>query len=95
MEEAILRSTVYPISMGIPKKKRFKQYPIGYFPIDLTEVRTAEGKRYLFVAVDRPSKFVFYPPCETRDPAPPSLTFSSCFRKQPHRFISNPLRLSP
>jgi len=41
------------------KKKKFKKYPIGYFHIDLTEVRTAEGKLCLFVAVDRTSKFAF------------------------------------
>src|SRR6202167_5370361 len=40
-----------------PAKKKFKVYPIGYFHIDLTEVRTAEGKLYLFVAIDRTSKF--------------------------------------
>jgi len=42
----------------IPKKK-FKAYPIGYFHVDLTEVRTEEGKLYLFVAIDRTSKFAF------------------------------------
>ena len=31
--------------------------PIGFFPIDLAEVRTAEGKLNLFVAIDRTSKF--------------------------------------
>jgi transposase-like protein len=41
-----------------PAKKRFKRYPIEYFHIDLTEVRTAEGKLTLFVAIDRTSKFV-------------------------------------
>jgi hypothetical protein len=41
-----------------PAKKRFKRYPIGYFHIDLAEVRTAEGKLNLFVAIDRTSKFV-------------------------------------
>jgi transposase-like protein len=40
-----------------PAKKRFKRYPIGYFHIDLAEVRTAEGKLNLFVAIDRTSKF--------------------------------------
>jgi IS30 family transposase len=39
-----------------PAKKRFKRYPIGYFHIDLAEVRTAEGKLNLFVALDRTSK---------------------------------------
>jgi IS30 family transposase len=42
-----------------PAKKRFKRYPIGYFHIDLAEVRTAEGKSNLFVALDRTSKFAF------------------------------------
>jgi hypothetical protein len=36
-----------------------KRYPIGYFHLDIAEVRTEEGKLYLFVAVDRTSKFVF------------------------------------
>src|SRR5471032_1706054 len=40
-----------------PKRKKFDTYPIGYFHIDLAEVRTAEGKLYLFVAIDRTSKF--------------------------------------
>jgi IS30 family transposase len=40
-----------------PAKKRFKRYPIGYFHIDLAQVRTAEGKLNLFVAIDRTSKF--------------------------------------
>jgi transposase InsO family protein len=40
-------------------KKRFKSYPIGFFHIDLAEVQTAEGKLYLFVAIDRTSKFAF------------------------------------
>ncbi len=30
-----------------PAKKTFKAYPIGYFHIDIAEVQTAEGKRYL------------------------------------------------
>ncbi len=42
-----------------PAKKKFKAYPIGYFHIDIAEVRTAEGKLYLFVAIDRTSKFAF------------------------------------
>jgi transposase InsO family protein len=40
-----------------PSKKKFDIYPIGFFHIDLAEVRTAEGKLYLFVAIDRTSKF--------------------------------------
>ena len=40
-------------------KKRFKAYPIGYFHLDIAEVRTEAGKLHLFVAVDRTSKFAF------------------------------------
>ena len=42
-----------------PDKKKFKAYPVGYFHIDIAEVRTAEGKLYLYVAIDRTSKFAF------------------------------------
>ena len=38
-----------------PGRKKFERYPIGYFHVDLAEVRTAEGKLYLFVAIDRSS----------------------------------------
>lgn len=41
------------------RKKAFKHYPIGYFHIDIAEVRTEEGKLHLFVAIDRTSKFAF------------------------------------
>jgi hypothetical protein len=40
-------------------KPSFKPYPIGYFHIDIAEVRTEEGKLHLFVAVDRTSKYAF------------------------------------
>ena len=40
-------------------KKKFKSYPIGFFHVDIAEVQTAEGKLYLFVAIDRTSKFAF------------------------------------
>lgn len=40
-------------------KKKFKAYSIGYFHIDIAEVRTEEGKLYLFVAIDRTSKFAY------------------------------------
>ena len=49
-----------PLGDAAPKdKKRFKAYPIGYFHIDIAEVRTREGKLYLFVAIDRTSKFAY------------------------------------
>src|ERR1700735_191986 len=40
-------------------KRKFKAYPIGYFHIDIAEVRTAQRKLYLLVAIDRTSKFAF------------------------------------
>ena len=40
-----------------PVRKKFKAYPIGYFHVDLAEVRTEQGKLYLLVAIDRTSKF--------------------------------------
>jgi len=42
-----------------PTKKKFKQYPIGYFHIDIAEVNTEEGRLYLFVGIDRTSKFTY------------------------------------
>jgi len=41
------------------KKQRFKKYPIGFFHIDIAEVRTEEGKLYPLVAIDRLSKLVY------------------------------------
>lgn len=43
----------------VREKKAFKRYPLGYLHIDITEVHTAEGRAYLFVAIDRTSKFVY------------------------------------
>ena len=34
----------------VSAKRKFKTYPIGYFHIDLAEVRTAPGKLYLLLA---------------------------------------------
>lgn len=40
-------------------KKKFKAYPIGFFHINIAEAQSAEGKFYLFVAIDQTSKFAF------------------------------------
>jgi transposase-like protein len=42
-----------------PAKKKFKLYPLGYFHLDIAEVRTEEGQLYLFVAIDRTCKFAY------------------------------------
>ncbi len=47
------------VDVDMPAKKKFKAYPIGFFHIDIVEVQTAEGRPYLFVAIDRRSKFAF------------------------------------
>jgi len=41
------------------KPRKFKDYEIGYFHIDIAELRYEGGKGFLFVAVDRTSKLVF------------------------------------
>src|SRR5437870_3129830 len=48
-----------PNAEGTRPRRRFKAYPIGYIHIDLAEVWTEQGKLYLFVAIDRVSKFAF------------------------------------
>jgi transposase InsO family protein len=42
-----------------PAKRKLKQDPLGDFHIDIAEVHTAEGRLYLFVAIDRVSKVAF------------------------------------
>ena len=42
-----------------PAKQKFKAYPIGYFHVDIAEVRTEQGKLHLYVGIDRTSKFAF------------------------------------
>jgi hypothetical protein len=58
-----------------PKKKQFKRCLIGYFHIDIAEVRAEEGKLCLFVAIDRTSKF---PYAELHPSATKAVTASSC-----------------
>jgi transposase InsO family protein len=54
-----------------PAKKKFARYPIGYFDLDIAEVETEQGRLYLFVAIDRTSKFAYAElhPDQTRDRA--------------------------
>ena len=58
----------------VREKKTFKDYPIGFVHIDITEVRTKEGKCYLFVAIDRSTKYV-YVELHTKMSAKESTTF--------------------
>ncbi len=53
---AFRRHTLLPLEEGDkPERKRFSRYPIGYFHIDIAELRTAEGKLHRFIAIDRTS----------------------------------------
>jgi hypothetical protein len=54
-----------------PVRKKFKAYPIGYFHIDIAEVRTEQGKLHMFVAIDRTSKFAFV---ELHEKAPTAIS---------------------
>ena len=58
-------------------KKPFKRYPICYFHLDIAQVRTEQGKLYLFVAIDRTSKFVF---AQLHQPPTSSQPSASCKR---------------
>jgi hypothetical protein len=40
-----------------PRRARFKRYPIGFLHIDIAEVQTAEGRHFLFVAIDHNRRF--------------------------------------
>ena len=41
------------------KKKKFKDYKIGFVHVDITEVRVQKKKFQLFVGIDRVSKYVY------------------------------------
>ena len=40
-------------------KKKFKKYEPGYIHVDITQLYTEEGKLYLFVGIDRTTKFCY------------------------------------
>jgi transposase InsO family protein len=48
-----------PTAEGTEPRRRFKAYPLGYLHVDIAEVWTEEGRLYLFVAIDRVTKFAF------------------------------------
>jgi len=68
-----------------PKRQKFERYPIGYFHIDLAEVRTAEGKLYLFVAIDRTCKFAFVELVERADMSAAVAFLEALLRAVPYR----------
>ena len=48
-----------PEVKGSKPKAAFKVQPIGFFHIDIAEVRTEESKLHLLVTIDRTSRFAF------------------------------------
>ena len=50
---------IIPNLENIRVKKKFNDYPIGYFHIDITEIKLEKKKFYLFVAIDRTSKYAY------------------------------------
>lgn len=66
-------------------KQPFKAYPIGYFHIDIAEVRTEEGRFYLFVAVDRTSKYAFARLMQKKTLPPPGLSSTTWSRAVPDK----------
>ena len=68
-----------------PKRKKFDSYPIGFFHIDLAEVRTAESKLYLLVAIDRTSKFAFVELVQRADMRAASSFLEALLQDVPYR----------
>ena len=48
-----------PVEETQERRKRFKTYEIGYVHIDSCELRHADGKLIMFLAIDRVSKFTY------------------------------------
>jgi transposase-like protein len=46
------------------EKKKFKEYPPGFVHVDITEAHTEQGKLYMFVGIDRATKYVY---CELHE----------------------------
>ena len=44
---------------ALKAKKAFKEYILGYVHIDITEIRLEAQKLYLFIAIDRITKYVY------------------------------------
>ncbi|MBA4719460.1 MAG: transposase [Nitrosopumilus sp.] len=49
-----------PVDKGEKRvKKPFKHYRIGYVHVDISEIHTAEGKAYMFVGIERATKYAY------------------------------------
>jgi len=59
LSHGVARSRLLEVKGDKPDKQKFKTSPDLLLHIDFVEVCTAEGKLYLYVAIDRTSKFPF------------------------------------
>lgn len=61
LHRCLQRHGISRLPAGEPteKHKRFKTYEIGYVHIDSCELRHADGKLIMFLAIDRVSKFTY------------------------------------
>lgn len=77
-----------------PAKKKFKAYPIGFFHVDIAEVRTEQGKLHMFVAIDRTAGS----PVELHEKAPTAISKEFLLRLiatvpyRIHTVLSQPFR---
>lgn len=66
-----------------PKRQQFKQYTIGFIHIDIAEVQTVERKLYLFLGIDRTSKFAVTQLVERRIARPRGNSSNICSKPSP------------
>jgi hypothetical protein len=76
-----------------PAKKKFTSYPIGFF--DIAEVRAAEGKLHLFVAIDRTSKFAFAQLAKKADRAAASAFLIVVIKATPYKIHNKRTSINP
>jgi len=65
-------------------KKPFKQYELGYFHIDITSICINGKKLYLFVAIDRTSKYAYFELYEQMTIAKSCLFLSNLIKDCPY-----------
>jgi hypothetical protein len=71
-----------PVEETKGPRKRFKTYEIGYVHIDSCELRHADGKLVMFLAIDRVSKFTY-------------VEFDSASKMEGSAFLKNVVEVFP
>lgn len=74
-----------PEENAAPAKKKFEDYPIGYFHVDISDVYTEEGKLRLIVAVDRTCKYVYAELADKADKMTVALFLERLIETLPYR----------